>query len=79
MKKKPPTQHVVRNSNGGWAVKKGGAFRATKVYSTQKEAVMAGREIAKKQSAEFYIHGIDGRIQEKDSYGRDSNPHQVKR
>lgn len=68
------TQHVVKNSSGGWAVKKGGSSRATKVYSTQKEAIDHARTIAKTQKAEFYIHGRDGRIREKDSYGKDPHP-----
>lgn len=74
MAKKTPSQHVVKSSGGGWAVKKGGSSKATKVYSTQKEAVARGREIAKNQKAEFYVHGKDGRIREKDSYGRDPYP-----
>ncbi len=68
------TQHVVKNSDGGWAVKKGGSTKATKVHKTQKEAIDHGREIARSQKAEFYIHGRDGRIGEKDSYGKDPNP-----
>ena len=68
------TQHVVKSADGGWAVKKGGSARATKVYETQKEAITHGREIAKSQKAEFYIHGKDGKIREKDSYGRDPLP-----
>ena len=79
MKNRPPSQHVVRSSDGGWAVKKGGSSKATKVYSTQKEAVTAGREIAKKQNAEFYVHGKDGKIREKDSYGKDPLPPKDKR
>lgn len=73
MVKKPPSQHVVKSSDG-WAVKKGGSTRATKVFSTQQEAVTHGRNIAKNQKAEFYIHGKDGKIREKDSYGMDPNP-----
>jgi len=68
------TQHVVKSADGGWAVKKGGSSRATKVYETQKEAITHGREIARSQKAELYIHGKDGKIREKDSYGRDPIP-----
>lgn len=68
------TQHVVRNPDGGWAVKKGGSSKATKVHRTQEEAIRHGREIAQNQRAEFYIHGRDGRIREKDSYGGDPYP-----
>jgi len=68
------SQHIVKNPSGGWAVKRGGASKATKVYRTQAEAIQRGRQIAKTQNAEFYIHGRDGRIREKDSYGRDTCP-----
>ncbi|MEW8051111.1 MAG: DUF2188 domain-containing protein [Candidatus Thiodiazotropha sp.] len=68
------SQHVVKNPGGGWAVKKGGSSRATKIHKTQDEAITHGREIAKNQGAEFYIHGKDGRIREKDSYGKDPCP-----
>lgn len=68
------SQHVVKRKDGDWAVKKGGSSRATKVYKTQKEAIVEGRKIAKKQKAEFYIHGRDGKIREKDSYGNDPLP-----
>lgn len=68
------TQHIVKNPSGGWAVKKGGSSKATKVFNSQEEAIVHGREIAKKQGAEFYIHGRDGRIREKDSYGKDPHP-----
>lgn len=73
------TQHVVKNPGGGWAVKKGGASKATKVHRTQEEAIQHGREIARSQKAEFYVHGRDGRIREKDSYGKDPLPPRDKR
>lgn len=73
------TQHVVKSADGGWAVKKGGSSRATKVYETQKEAIAHGREIAKSQKAEFYIHGEDGKIRDKNSYGNDPLPPKDKR
>lgn len=73
------TQHVVKNPGGGWAVKKGGSTKATKIHKTQGEAIKHGRSIARGQNAELYIHGRDGRIREKDSYGRDPNPPKDKR
>lgn len=74
MAKKTPSQHIVKSPGGGWAVKKGGSSKATKVYSTQKEAIEHGREVARSQKAEFYIHRRDGKIREKDSYGGDPHP-----
>lgn len=79
MSRKTTSQHVVKNSGGGWAVKKGGSTKATKIFSTQKEAITNGREIAKNQQAEFYVHGRDGRIRKKDSYGNDPMPPKDKR
>lgn len=67
------SQHVVP-TKGGWAVKRAGSPKATKVFATQQEAIERGREIAKNQRSELLIHGRDGRIREKNSYGRDPFP-----
>ena len=37
-------------------------------------AVEAGRKISQNQGTEFYIHGKDGKIQNKDSHGNDPYP-----
>lgn len=67
------TQHVVPNDDG-WAVKKGGSDRATKIVPTQKEAIEIAKEISKNQGAELFIHGNDGKIRERNSYGNDPFP-----
>lgn len=67
-------QHIVKNPSGGWAVKKGGSSKATKIYNTKDEAVEHGKQIAKNQKTELYIHGKDGKIQDKNSYGNDPYP-----
>ncbi len=61
-------QHVIKDAGSGWVVKKGGALRASKHFETQGEAIVWGRNVAKNQHAELYIHGKDGKILEKDSY-----------
>lgn len=66
-------QHVVP-SNDKWAVKGEGNSKATKITSTQKEAIVAAKEIAKNSNSELVIHGKDGRIREKNSYGSDPYP-----
>lgn len=66
-------QHVVP-TKGGWAVKRAGSSKATKVFPTQQEAIERGREIAVNQRSELLIHGRDGRIREKSTYGRDAYP-----
>ena len=54
--------HVVPRPSGGWAVKRDGAAKAIKVFSTKGDAVEFAREISRKQSAEIVIHGRDGSI-----------------
>ncbi len=63
-------QHVTPHPEG-WQVKGAGNDKATKVTPTQKEAIDAAKEIAKHQQSEVVIHGTDGRIRDKDSYGND--------
>lgn len=66
-------QHVVPHDNG-WAVRSAGSQRASSIHNTQGEAISAGREIARNQRSELYIHGRNGRIRERDSYGNDPFP-----
>jgi len=66
-------QHVVPH-NGQWAVKGEGNSRATKITSTQKEAIEIAKGTAKNNNSELIIHRPDGRIREKNSYGSDPFP-----
>jgi hypothetical protein len=68
------TYHVTPNNGNGWKVKRGGASRATCIKKTQQEAIFIGRQIAKKNNSEFMVHGRNGRIRIKDSYGNDDFP-----
>ena len=65
------THHVVPDPQGGWNVKKGGSSRASAHTETKQQAVDLGREISRNQGTEFFIHGKDGVIQQKDSHGND--------
>ncbi len=67
-------QHVTKHSSGGWQVKGAGNEKATKVTTTQQQAIKAAQGIAKHQQSEVVIHGVNGRIRDKDSYGNDPNP-----
>lgn len=66
-------QHVTKMGDK-WRVIGEGNSRATKVFDTQKEAISYGRKIAINQQAELIIHGVDGKIRDKDSYGNDPCP-----
>ncbi len=66
-------QHVVPRTDG-WAVRGERAERASGVFPTKAEATQAGRTIARNQGTELVIHGRNGRIQSKDSHGKDPSP-----
>ena len=64
--------HVVPN-DGGWDVKVEGRI-GVRHFQTQNEAIRAGREVARGNASENVIHGRDGRIRQRDTYGRDPFP-----
>ena len=65
--------HVVP-SDKGWNVKKEGQTKPLSQHRTQAAAWDAGRPKAKANEAELIIHGRDGKIREKDSFGPDHCP-----
>jgi uncharacterized protein YdaT len=73
MPSKGKNQHVVKCEDG-WAVRGEGNSHDTVHTSTQREAIDRAREIAINQRAEVVIHGRDGRIRDKNSYGNDPYP-----
>lgn len=70
---KSKNQHVVPH-NGNWAIKGAGNGRATKVVETQREAIKIAREISINQQSEMFIHGRNGQIRERNTYGEDNFP-----
>lgn len=67
-------QHVTRHKAGGWQVKGAGNERATVRTKTQDEAIRVAKGIASNQRSEVVVHGMDGRIRAKNSYGNDPFP-----
>jgi cytochrome oxidase Cu insertion factor (SCO1/SenC/PrrC family) len=57
-----------------WQVKKSEATKATRIFKTQTLALEKAREIAKKHESELFLHGKNGKIREKTSYGKDKFP-----
>lgn len=66
-------QHVVPHGDV-WAVRGEGNERATSVHSTQSQASEAARQIPTNQQSEMFIHGRNGQIRERNSYGNDPYP-----
>ncbi len=67
------TQRVLPRKDG-WAVKGDGNSRDTSHHERKEDAVKEAIKIAKNQGSEVVIHGRNGQIQSKDSYGNDPNP-----
>lgn len=66
-------QHVVPK-NGQWGIRGEGNEKLTRIFETQKEAVAVARQISINQKSELLIHGKNGQIRERDSYGNDPFP-----
>lgn len=67
-------KHIVRLKNGNWGIKNKG--NPTPIYQskTQAASIKKGVILAKKSHTELVIHGVDGKIRDKDSYGNDPHP-----
>ena len=72
MAKKPPVHTVPYDD--GWANRREGASRVSKVFEMKREAQQAGRDTAQRERTEHVIHKQDGTIGEKNSYGNDPRP-----
>ncbi|MDE0353867.1 MAG: DUF2188 domain-containing protein [bacterium] len=69
---KPPVRTVPHDK--GWANRRDGSSRVSKVFSTKAAAQAAGRKTAKREKTEHIIHNKDGRIGSRNSYGRGPYP-----
>ncbi|MEE0148680.1 MAG: DUF2188 domain-containing protein [Segatella copri] len=65
--------HVVHDGEQ-WKVKQENAVRSSGNFGTQREAIDRARQIAQNNGQEVAIHGLDGRIRAKHSYGNDPCP-----
>lgn len=66
-------QHVVPTSSG-WGVRGENNTRITKNFDTQMEAIERAKQIAFNQQSEVLIHGKNGQIRDRNSYGNDPFP-----
>jgi uncharacterized protein (TIGR02271 family) len=67
-----PAVHIEPREKG-WAVVREGSGRASSVHPTQAEATKEGRDIARREETEFFLHAQDGRIREHRSYGQETS------
>ena len=66
-------QYVVKTEDG-WGVRGENNTRNTQNFDTLRAAINRAREIAINQKSELLIHGRDGQIRDKISYGNDPYP-----
>lgn len=67
--------HVVPAPDG-WAVEEANTPAGRKLFSTQEDAIEVATEMARRNHAELFIHGKDGQIRARNSFGHD--PRSVK-
>jgi hypothetical protein len=67
-----PAIEVEPRPGGRWAVQKQGTGRASRVLDRKADAVAAARSQATRERAELIVKDQRGRIQSRDSHGRDS-------
>jgi len=48
-----------------------GSARAPSIHQTQAEATKAARNIARRNQSELLIHGRNGRVRDRSTYGKD--------
>ena len=65
--------HVVKHGSR-WAVKEEGRKAPLSTHKSQELARQNAVPVAKENKSEVVIHGRDGRMRDKDSYGNDPNP-----
>ncbi len=65
--------HVVQNGSG-WAVKAEKNAQPLSKHYTQANAITKATELARVNNVELLIHGRDGRIRERNSFGNDPFP-----
>jgi hypothetical protein len=62
--------HTVPHGTG-WANRREGAKRVSRVFKTKAQAEAAGRKTAMREKVEHLIQNRDGQVSERNSYGND--------
>jgi hypothetical protein len=62
--------HVMPGEKG-WRVKVEGSDRPRSTHKSRSEAAKAARTIARSNKSELLIHGRNGRVRDRSTYGQD--------
>ena len=63
--------HVMPAPEDRWRVEVEGSTRAHSVHDTQAAATGAARKVARSKKSELLVHGRNGQIQDRSTYGHD--------
>ena len=66
--------HVTKRPDGQWQAIGEGNSRPAAIAATQEAARHKARDLAIKNKSEVLVHGVNGRIRARDSYGNDPHP-----
>ncbi len=66
--------HISKNNSGGWKAQQEKTNHAMANFQTQKQAINFGTSVAKNNKTEIIIHGRDGKIRERNTFGNDPFP-----
>ena len=66
--------HVTQSPNGGWQVIEATTLRVLATFRTQQEAIDYATRVARANSKEMLVHGRDGKIRERNTFGNDPHP-----
>lgn len=76
---KDQDRNVYRREDGQWANQRQDANRASSLHDTQAEALDAARDMLGNQGGgELSIHGVNGKIREKDTVSPGNDPRGAK-
>ena len=69
--------HVVPHYDG-WATKRDGGVRVSRLADSQEDAIEFGKRLAKRDKVNLVVHGADGEVQLRCSFGpSNAGVHQV--
>lgn len=66
--------HVMTGRMGGWDVKRDGAVKASGNFDTKEKAIEFAEEEGKRYNVEVFIHSEDGKIEKRESFGKNLYP-----
>jgi hypothetical protein len=69
-----PNIWVSPRPDGRWEVQREGSQRPSKVEDRKADAEQLARDLGRQDGVEVIVQGRNGRIQQRESYGRDPFP-----